>query len=258
MTGKPLASHGSLIVAAALAAAVFAGFATPAPAQPAWLKRALSGRQGDEGRRVAQPKVGRFAIEQGGAFVFDRGGRQPLIRFEDNAEVWALWAVRGPRGDILYRNDLGEVMLRATKLGGMTVFTSRRPYGAAAALTGPTSPLRLATIGPVALYQRLVQASVRSSRAAQHLIGFEAPQVDPASDGLIADAAMIVAGTMVSLSTRQGGKAVLSRVGKVAFVAGDRPSVACHGAVMTVVVAASQGLAGRPSSGRILRAMGTR
>ena len=62
-------------------------------------------------------------------------------------EVWALSRSRGPRGDIIYKNDISEPMLRATKLGGMTVFTPKHPDGAAAALVGSAMPVKLTPAG---------------------------------------------------------------------------------------------------------------
>ncbi|MHB8529805.1 MAG: DUF4908 domain-containing protein [Caulobacteraceae bacterium] len=250
------AFNGRRFIAVALVAANLGGFASPALAAPAWLRDAL-GAEHEEGAAVAPP-VARYRIDEGGMFTLDRSTREPLLKFEDSPEVWALSPVRGPRGDIIYRNDLGQPVLRATKLGGMTVFTSRRPAGSAASLAGPTSPLRLTPLGPVALYQRLFQASVRSSRIAQHLIGFDAPDASPSSDALIADAAVIVVSALSNLSSRAGGKARLARIGKIAFLEGGKPSINLRGEIVTITVAPSYGVAGRPSSGRILQALGDR
>ncbi len=160
------------MIAAALIAALACGFARTAEA---------AGRRVrvEEGRGSPAPAVARYAIDEGGDFVLDREARQALVKFSDSQEIWVLSPFRGPRGDIIYKNDVDEPMLRATKLGGMTVFTVRRPEGAAAALIGPGIPIRLPSLGPVVLYQRLYQASVRTSRAAQHLVGFDAPDADP-------------------------------------------------------------------------------
>jgi hypothetical protein len=149
-------------------------------------------------------------------------------------------------------------MLRATKLGGMTVFTPKRPEGAAAALIGPGTPLKLYSLGPVLLYHHLYQASVRSSRAAQHQIEFDAPDADPSSDGLIADTASIVIEAMVDLAGRPGGHAILARLGSIAIQTGNHPAVALRGRVVTISVDPALGFAGRPSSERILQALGAR
>lgn len=257
MVSAPRALGGDKVIAAALVAASLAGFGRPAVAAPGWVQKALAiGRSGD--RQIAAPATARYLSDEGGGFILDRSGRAALLKFDDSPEVWVLSPSRGPRGDMIYVNDLGEPFLRATKLGGMTVFTTRRPEGSAVALVGPSGPLRLSPLGPVALYQRLYQASVRSTRAAQHLVGFDAPDADMNSDGLIADAAGLAVEAMVTLSGRAGGKALLARIGKVALIPGPRPGVGVHAGVVTITVAPAQGIAGRPSSERILRALGSK
>jgi len=245
---------GDLILAAALAAAFAIGFAQDSAA----FGRRRNMLPFEDGRGAAPPPVARFAIDDGGEFILDQQGREALIRFSDSPEVWALSRSRGPRGDIIYKNDLSEPMLRATKLGGMTVFTSKRPEGAAAALIGPATPVRLTPLGPLVLYQRLIQASMKSSRAAQHGIDFDAPDADPGSDGLIADAAAAVVEAFVSLSGRPGGHAILRRLGSVAIQSTGKSTVVLRGRVVTITVNPSLGFAGRPSSERILLALGAR
>jgi hypothetical protein len=245
---------GDLIFAAALAAAFSIGFAHDSEA----FGRRRNLPAFDEGRGVAPPPVARFAIDDGGEFILDQQGHDALIRFSDSPEVWALSRSRGPRGDIIYKNDNSEPMLRATKLGGMTVFTPKHPEGAAAALLGPAMPVRLTPLGPLILYQRLVQASVRSSRAAQHGIEFDAPDADPTSDSVIADAAAAMVEALVSLSGRPGGHAILRRLGSVAIQSTGKSTVELRGRVVTISVNPALGYAGRPSSERILLALGAR
>jgi hypothetical protein len=194
-------------------------------------------------------------MDAGGDFILDRTARTVLLKFDDSQEVWVLWPSRAPRGDVIYRNDVGEPILRATRLGGMTVFTSRRPSGSAAALSGASSSLRLAALGPVGLYQRLFQASVRCSRVAQHLVGFDALDATPASDGVIADAALVTAIAMATVASRPYGKSLLARVTKVSFAEGEHPEVALRGAVLSVTVAPKLGIAGRPSSERVAQVL---
>ena len=257
MVSAPRAFGGGMVIAAALVAVSLAGFGGSAGATRAWVKRALTLDRSDDRQTVA-PTTARYVSDEGGGFVLDRSGRRTLLKFDDNPEVWVLSASRGPRGDLIYTNDLGEPFLRATKLGGMTVFTARRPDGAPVALLGPCGPLRLSPLGPVALYQRLVQASVRSTRAAQHLIGYEAEGADINSDGLIADAAGVTMEAMIALAARPGGRALLSRVGKVSFVSGPEPAVSVNAGMVAVIIVPSRGIAGRPSSERVLRALGAR
>lgn len=258
MAPESKALHGMMAIAAALVASIACGFGDPAQAARGSIREAFAALRGDDARSSATPQVARFMIDEGGGFVLDRRDKRPLLKFDDSPEIWVLQASPGPRGDIIYKNDAGEPMLRATKLGGMTVFTPRRPAGSAAALAGASPPLRFPSLGPIVLYQRLFQASVRASRAAQHLIGFEAPDADAGSDALIADAAIIAVEAMVTISARPDGKTLLSRVGKIAFIEGGKPAVGLQSGVLTITIAPSQGVAGRPSSRRILRAIGGR
>nr|QQZ52104.1 DUF4908 domain-containing protein [Phenylobacterium glaciei] len=57
-------------------------------------------------------------------------------------------APAAPRGDIIYKNDLGEPVLRATRLGGLTLFTPDRPGGTAAALAGAVRPCGCRSLAP--------------------------------------------------------------------------------------------------------------
>jgi hypothetical protein len=104
------------------------------------------------------PAVARYVSEDGDGFVLDRTQPKPLLKFDNNPEVWALAPHPGPRGDTIYKNDLGEPVLRATRLGGVTVFTDQRPGGSAAALAGGGPALRLSPLGPQALLERLADA----------------------------------------------------------------------------------------------------
>src|SRR5688500_18964728 len=114
------------ITAAALAAAVMLGYAPSASAGPQTLREGLFGDRPLVGRSVSPP-VARDVSQEGDAFVLDRSQPRPLLKFDDSPEVWALRPHPAPRGDVIYKNDLGEPVLRATRLGGLTLFTPSRP-----------------------------------------------------------------------------------------------------------------------------------
>ncbi|MDO8900675.1 MAG: DUF4908 domain-containing protein [Phenylobacterium sp.] len=245
-----------LLVAATLAVAGIASGA-PAAAAPGSLREGLFGEGRYDSRRFAAPPVAKYAVEDGGGFILDRSTPRPMMKFEDSAEVWVLQPHPAPRGDIIYKNDLGQPVLRATRLGGLTVFTPARPSGAAAALVGGSNPLRLPTLGPEALLQRLAQASARASRAARRLIPFEA-DASPETAPLVADAAMVAAEAVVRLSADSSGRNVLNGIEKVTLVEGRRPGASLRAGVILITITPEDGLAGRPSSERILAATGAR
>ena len=187
-------------MACGMAAALVVGSATHA-ARPIGLGDLLLGAQGDrDGQRA--PAVARYVDETGDmGFVLDRSAPTPLLRYDDSPEIWVLSPQPASHGDVIYKNDVGEPVLRATRLGGMTVFTLAHPGGAPAALVSEAPALRpVATLTPNMLLQRLAQASAHASRAAQRLVVFDAPDVTAQTASLVADAATVTAEAIESMA----------------------------------------------------------
>ncbi|MBO9710631.1 MAG: DUF4908 domain-containing protein [Caulobacter sp.] len=244
---------GGRVILLALAFTAFAG-AVNAQQSTHNLRELFGSRGASETRRSAAPPVARYVSETGDAFIFDRAAPQPLLKFENSSEVWVLSAQPAPRGDTIYKNELGEPVLRATKLGGMTLFTSERPGGDAAALEGRAASIQPpALISVNALFQRLVAASARASRAAQHRVSFETvDDATPATSVLVADTATVTAEAFERMA-RDGDRSLLSRVVRVLLAEGHKPGASLKGSDLTVTYAPGKGVAGRPSSKRIIK-----
>lgn len=249
MTGGWTASRRAFH--AALVGVVALGLSAPAAAGPGErLREGLFRRHGGE---PAGPPIARYVSAEGRVFILDRTQPVPMLKFEDSPEVWALAPSPAPRGDVIYKNDLGEPVLRITRLGGFTLFTDERPAGEPVSLAGDgAAPLRLAPMSPQAVFERLTQASLRASRAARRPMLFEA-EATPASSALIADAAVVTSVAIIRLAQRKDGRALLSRFNRVRFQEGRRASATLEDGELLIVVAPSQGLAGRPSSDRIIK-----
>jgi hypothetical protein len=240
-----------LMCAAGLIAAAFSSSAIAAPVS--LLREAYAARVGSE--KAGQPLTARYQMDEGGAFVLDRSTVKPLLKFDDDPEIWALQAAPGPRGDVIYRNDVGEPMVRATRLGGMTVFTPKRPDGSAAAFDGASPPLRVPSLSPQALFRTFYQASLRTSHAAGHQIGFETRQdADPTTAAYLADAAIVASEALGDIAAAPGGKAGLGHVTDVVVAQGVKAGAALQKGVLTITIVSSQGVFGRPSSRRIEKA----
>jgi hypothetical protein len=226
--------------------------AAPALAQDASLKDFLFGERRGEGLRQAPaPPVARYVSETGEGFILDRSSERTLMRFENSPEIWVLQPTVGPRGDIIYKNDIGQVLLRATRVGGLTLFTGKRPDGASAALAGASPPIRLKFIGPVELLRILLASSARTSRLARHRISFES-EATPDSSTLIADAAVLTVMAIERLARRADAQTTLAKIERVVIVEGRRPEAVLRAGTLLVVVTPSLGVAGRPSSERIV------
>ena len=217
------------------------------------LRDAFLGARG-EVRKAPAPPIARYVAETGDAFILDRAAPQPLMKFENSSEVWVLSPQPAPRGDTIYKNELGEPVLRASKLGGMTLFTRERPGGDAAALTGRASSIQPPPFISVnALFQRLIQASARASRAAQHRVAFETvDDATPATSVLVADTATVTAEAFERMA-RDGDRNLLARVTRVLLAEGHKSGASLKGGDLTVTYAPGKGLSGRPSSKRIIK-----
>lgn len=118
------------------------------------LRDALFGSDSRDGRARSVAKVADYVTDDGDHFVLDRSGEVAFLRFEEQAEIWALWPSAGPRGDIIYKNDVGTPVLRATRWGGFVLFTNEKPMGIPVALGGPAEVVR---------YQRLSNANLNGN-----------------------------------------------------------------------------------------------
>ena len=239
---------------AILLACALVASAGAANAQSSSLRDAFFGNRGMESRKAPAPPVARYVSETGYAFVLDRAAPQPLLKFENSSEVWVLSPQPAPRGDTIYKNEMGEPVLRATKLGGMTLFTSDRPAGDAAALMGRATSIQMPTMLSInALFQRLVQASARAGRAAQHRIAFlTIDDATPGTSVLVADTATVTAEAFEKMA-RTGNRKPLNRVVRVLLAEGKKPDAKLKDGDLTVTYAPDKGFAGRPSSKRIIK-----
>ncbi|MDB5459645.1 MAG: hypothetical protein JWO72_1386 [Caulobacteraceae bacterium] len=246
MLGGNLASLGGVVAAALL------GASAPAVAAPMLQNIVPFG----DNRGAPTPPVARYVGADGQSFVLDRqSGPRPLLKFDDSPEVWVLEPSPAPRGDTIYRNDQGEPVLRSTRLGGLTLFSAQEPGGSPAAMAGEAEDLQSTpNLPPGVLLQRMIQASARASRAAQHLITFTAPNVSPQSAPLFADAATVAADALVRLARRADAHAFMVRLDKLVFVQGPKPDISINGPVMQVTITPGKGFAGRPSSDRFIHA----
>jgi hypothetical protein len=205
--------------------------------------------------RAPTATIARYSVDAGERFILDVApGKPAYLKFDDNSEIWALHPTSGPRGDVIYKNDMDEPMVRATRLGGLTLFTPDQPEGMPAAFVGQGAALRIPVeIGPEVLWNIFVQASARASRSAQRLIVFEGPQdITPATAPVFADAALVCSQAFARVAGRsKTGRGLIARFSKVQFNAGRGPNAFTRGEVVQVVVAPDEGVAGRPSSERI-------
>ena len=82
-----------------------------------------------------------------------------MLRVDWRDETWVLRPTAAPRGDVIYRNDAGDQLLRVTPGGGMTVYTPLAPGGSPASLSGPGQSLSPPPLGPLQPWSCLLYPS---------------------------------------------------------------------------------------------------
>lgn len=242
-------------MAAAAAGGLLAALVAPAYSQvPRNLGDVL--RDSPNANNNTAPTVGRYDPEQGPEFVLDRSNGAPLLRFEDSSEVWVLKPRPTGRGDIVYVNDAGRVVLRATRLGGLILFTDGRPQGVPVALKGAALPLPTQlTMSPTAFLRRMQEALLRLERVLRRENVTIQFKTDQSAAPLVADAAKLAVDAVEQTIRSPGGSALMVKLVKVVLNDGTAPSVAYEEGVLSITVNPDLGLAGRPSSERIRRTL---
>jgi hypothetical protein len=201
------------------------------------------------------PPVGRYVSESGESFVLDQSGARPLLRFESRQETWVLRPSSAPRGDTIYRNDAGDQILRITPDGGVTLYTVRAPNGSPASAAGPASPLSPPTLGPVRLFQFMGRQGRIVSQAVGRLVYFDV-DTSPASEAVTVETITSVTEAITRMARTEGYRQRLNRLRSIRIAESDRTLVSfSSNGVLTVLIDARQGLAGRPSSARIIQAL---
>ncbi|MFN3814570.1 DUF4908 domain-containing protein [Brevundimonas sp.] len=242
----------------AVSMGVWGGAASDARAQPRSNVQAEQSQGLRDRPAHALVAPGRYVTESGEAFILDHSSARPLLRFDDAAEVWVLRATPAPRGDILYRNDQGDVVLRSTSSGGLTLYTPRAPMGEPASQAGPGTSLRRPPLSPIQLVNFMVRQSEVASRAVGHLVIFEAEEISPGSETLVAEAAAAAVEALTRMARASNLRDQARQVRRIVITEGARNDAEFSRGSLIITVAPREGPAGRPSSARVVRTLAGR
>lgn len=237
--GPSLYGRGAAVFAAALTLAV-----------PS-LAHAQQQPQRQSNSAAPQPLVtavgaNRYSTPDGAVrFVLDRsGGRAALVQFEGDPEVHVLRPTMGAGGDEIFQTENGDVRLRVTSHGGITVYTRTLRTGAAASEEGRVAPLTPEQLAFVDMQARFRALQNRARRTIGQPVLFTVPaQMSPATAGVVTDAAERAAEGL--------SEAPMTNVRHVIIGIGRVPALALRGDTLIIQVAPQLGYAGRPSSSAI-------
>lgn len=246
-----------------LALTLMAGLmmSTPAEAQIFHsLKEAILGKQSADGHTGRTPAVAHFVSDRGEGFILDQSSQvAPLLRFDGDDEVFQLTATPGAKGDIIFKNDVGQPVLKATRLGGMIVFSGANGNaGDPAALTGAASAFAPDHVTVTELFLHMTRSSVRVTNLCDHLVVFNADgEVDKKGGDsalpVFAETVSVAADALVQIAVQADTKRALNRLHEVHFIEGRPPSAHIDKGVLVIKVDPDKGAwGGHPSSKRIM------
>lgn len=203
------------------------------------------------------PDVAHFYAGNRG-FTLDRvKRRQVLLKFDSNDEVWVLNSISGPRGDEFLRNDVGQVVLRITSLGGITLFASSDSGGVAAEVSGNAKRI----FPQKQVFSGSLQDAVNRSTA--RFIGHDISKIRIEATGglpsyLVYDALERAADGLHNVPAKYL-RSKKYRIHKVRVNRAPNPFVVSQDGVIEIGLTPGIGYAGRPSSVAVtLAVMGSR
>lgn len=242
-----VAALGAIVCALALTA-------TPAMAQQAGNAQALQSqslrqRMFDRGL----PETGRFVSSGGDAFVLDSSGPRPLFRHDRSSEIWVLRGTPAPRGDVIYRNDAGEQVLRVTPDGQLTLYTPRAPNGVPVSASGEAAPLAAPAMSMSQLFTHLIRQSDLAGRALGHTVEISAPDLTVGSEDAVADTITVAVDSLIRMARNVNLRAQAAEVDRILIVEGAAPAARFSNGTLQLVIQPGMGPAGRPSSALIVR-----
>lgn len=206
------------------------------------------------GGRGAMPPSGRYVAETGQSFILDQSSPRTLMRFERSSEVWVLRPQPAPRGDVIFRNDAGDQVLRVTPNGAMTLYTASAPQGVPVSAQGSAARLLPPTLTAMQLTNFMFHQSNRATQAVGRLVLVDM-EISEGSEAVAADALSTSVDAIVRMTRSAGLREDARRVRRIVITDVGRPRVSFAGGVLTIVIDPDAGYAGRPSSTRVARAI---
>jgi hypothetical protein len=181
----------------------------------------------------------------GQRFLLDRSGPHALIRFDGGAEVVALRASNGPRGDEFYRTDTGHKLLRITELGNVIIYPDGVKAGMPTSLDASGDAINPPT-HPASLSDELkkLEADLLGSAGVQAKFQI-AENLTNYADWTL-EAAQVVA-----LGLKRSRAASRANIKYINMTSGQQAALGVSGDTLSVSISPADGYAGRPSSSAV-------
>ncbi len=259
--GHFLARLSALVLAAGVVAGIMAAGSAEAQVMRS-LREAMFGKQADDGRgNNHTPVVAHYVSARGEGFVLDGSQPAPLLRFDGDDEVFQLTAKPGANGDVIFRNDVGQPVLKATRLGGMILFSgAHADTGDPAAVTGQASAFSPDRLTLTELWLHMAKSALQVSHACDHRIDINADKDNIDADtpnetviNLFAESVSVAADALLRVAGQADTRHSLDRLHEVHLIEGRPPGARIEKGVLIIKLDPSRGTwGGHPSSKRIM------
>ena len=229
------------------------------------LRELMFGKHTDNSHDSSRiPNVAHFVSARGAGFVLDESQAEPLLRFDGDDEVFQLTAKSGANGDITFRNDVGEPVLKVTGLGGTILFSgAHEDVGDPAAVTGQATAFAPDRLTLTELVLHMTRSSVRVTHACDHLFIFNADAEADEKGGdsalpLFAESVSVTTDALLQVASQADTRHSLDKLHEVHLIEGRPPSAYIENGILFVKLDPSRGTwGGHPSSKRIMNVVMT-
>lgn len=205
------------------------------------------------------PADGAYLAGEALRFSLDRYRDYERLRFAGNDEIYYLTIEPAALGGRVLKYDTGDVALQVARWGGVTLYTRETPGGMPAERTGSATDETVSNPLPDAktLAQRLSEEiQQRTGLTIGFKANWDALNQSDISRALAADAIRNATRAIERVaSTRKKGQALLELFDVVRIASAAEPGAVIAEKLLTVRIAPARGLAGRPSSLAIAKAI---
>ncbi|HVY87339.1 MAG TPA: DUF4908 domain-containing protein [Hyphomonadaceae bacterium] len=255
-----LSTAGRTAATAALAATALGFAATAAAQQPPAQAPATTFAQG-KAAAASRAQTPAQSNARGGTrytdvasdknFILENRGDDVLLQIEGDPEVRTLVPVPAQRGDVFFKDDRGQIVLRVTEQGNVVSYLANKT-GAPADLVGYVAPLSAPAMTS-SLNELRVHAAQRLTKLAGHEVTIFGTSEFSRNEAWAADALNnVIAG--VERANGLAGKAA-TKLTTVRLVPAPAPSVAFKDGELVLGVNPNEEFGGRVSSEAITNAL---
>jgi hypothetical protein len=183
-------------------------------------------------------------------FVFDRSGEWPKQRYDGSPEILLLVPAPAARGDTVFRQEDGLMVLRETPFGALTFFSRRYRNGVPLVRLGDASPLIPDRLAPDDALARAVSLADHLKLVLGHPVTIEIPAIAPMSPPALGVLVQAIENTGLAfdnvLPANKNELAPLIR--SVCYRIRQQGRIDRTEVTIKIDIAPSFGVAGRPSS----------